>query len=278
MEGNGIVALFGGNKPEKHPHFDHIAEAIYRNFALGLAPASPEVLAALDALTPRELIDFDNARSIEGLQELFMVRSIRAAVDPQTHTIGLLLMAAEQVEKELKAEHSQIRTMQVGDRHATQRIIRPADTAPILGARPASTIVAAAVAPLPSSFEHLASVETLCGQFADLFVKHGQLNSADKEILKQIKPTASTVEARVAALERWQAELKRRMRALVVPKTTAHLTLGGVAEEQPKSDEKENPDELLVHRFEAIVAWLAKLLKAFEGTGVKYHNKPVWLR
>lgn len=272
-----MAALFGGNKPEKHPHFDHIAEAIYRNFALGLAPASPEVLAALDALTPRELIDFDNAHSIEGLQELFMGRAIRATVDPQTHTVGLLSMAAEQVEKELKAEHSQIRTMQVGDRHATQRIIRPANTAPILGAPPASATVAAAVATLPPSFEHLASVETLCGQFADLFVKYGQLTSADKEILKQIKPTSSTVEARVAALERWQAELKRRMRSLVVPKTTAHLTLGGVAEKQPKSDKQENPDELLVHRFEAIVAWLAKLLKEFEGTGVKYHNKPVWL-
>jgi len=269
-----MAGLFGGNKPEKHPHFDHIAEAIYRNFALGLAPTSPEVLAALDALTPRELIDFDNAHSIEGLQELFMARSIRASADPQTHTVGLLLMAAEQVEKELKAEHSQIRTMQVGDRHATQRIIRPT-AAPILGARPASALVAAAVATLPSSFEHLGSVETLCGQFADMFVKYGQLTSADKEILKQIKPTASTVEARVVALERWQAELRRRMRALVVPKTTAHLTLGGVAEEQPKSDE--TPDELLVHRFEAIVSWMAKLLKEFENTGVKYHNKPVWL-
>ena len=124
---------------------------------------------------------------------------------------------------------------------------------------------------MPASFEHLPSVEALCGNIADVFVRYGQLNSADKDILRKIRPTGTTVEARIVALERWQAELKRRMRALVVPKAAPLLSLGADAGEQVKAEEQ------LAHRFEAIIIWLAKLIKEFETTGVKYQNKPVWL-
>ena len=266
-----VGGLFDGHKKGKHPHFDLIAEAIHRNFALGLAPVSPVVLAALDRLTPRELVDFENMHSIEGLQELFRVWSIRAVVDPQTRTVALLLMAAEQVEEELKVEHTQVRTMHMSEDHGARPIIKPDSVTPILGARPAVAVAAAPIALLPASFEHLPSVEALCGNIADVFVRYGQLNSADKDILRKIRPTGTTVEARIVALERWQAELKRRMRALVVPKAAPLLSLGADAGEQVKAEEQ------LAHRFEAIIIWLAKLIKEFETTGVKYQNKPVWL-
>jgi hypothetical protein len=266
-----LGGLFGGGKSGKHPHLDHIAEAIHRNFALGLAPASPEVLAALDGLTSRELLDFDNAHSIEGLQELFRVRSIRTTVDPQTQAMGLSLMAAAQVEEELKAEHAQVRTMHMSEDHGARPIIKPAAGAPILGARATVTAAVTAIAPLPPSFEHLPSVEALCGNIVDVFVKYGQLNSGDKDVLRKIRPTGTTVEARIVALERWQTELKRRMRALVVPKAAPRLSLDAGAEDQQKGEEQ------LANRFAAIITWLAKLIKEFETTGVKYQNKPVWL-
>jgi len=267
------MGLFGGSKHGKHPNLDRLADAVHRNFALKLAPASPEVLAALDRLTSREVLDFENAHSIEGLQELFRVRSVRTTVDPQTRTMGLSLMAADQVEEELKVEHTQVRTMHMSQDHVARPIIKPATSAPMLGANTSSSTIAAAaaIAPLPPSFEHLPSVERLCGNIADIFVKYGQLTSADKDVLKGIKPTNSTIEARVVALERWQTELRRRMRALVVPKAPPRLALGGDDGEQAKGEEQ------LAHRFATIITWLAKLVKEFETTGVKYQNKPVWL-
>jgi hypothetical protein len=142
----------------------------------------------------------------------------------------------------------------------------------MLGARPAAA--AAAIAPLPPSFEHLPSAEALCSNIADVFVKYGQLNSADKDILRKIKPTSATVEARIVALERWQAELRRRVRAIAIPKAAARLVLGSNNAEEVQL----NAEEQLTHRFQAITAWLGKLIKEFETTGVKYRNKPVWLR
>jgi hypothetical protein len=268
-----LGGLFGGHKQGKHPHFDQIAEAIHRNFALALAPASSEVMAVLDRLTPREALDFDNAHSIEGLQELFKVRSIRTTVDPQTRAMGLSLMAAGQVEEELKAEHTHVRTMHMSEDHGARPIIKPAASAPILGVRPA--IVAAAggaIAPLPPSFEHLPSVEALCSDIVDVFVRYGQLNSGDKDVLRKIRPTGTTVEARIIALERWQAELRRRMRAIAIPKAPPRLALGAKTGEQAKGEEQ------LANRFAVLIAWLARLIKEFETTGIKYRNKPVWLR
>ena len=264
--------LFGGNKHGKHPHFNHIAEAIHRNFALALAPASPEVMAALDRLTPRELLDFENAHSIEGLQELFKVLSIQISVDPQTHAMGLSLVTAAELEEELKTEHTQVHTMHMSEDHGVRPIIKPPASTPILGAR--SAAAASAIAPLPPSFEHLPSAEALCSNIADVFVKYGQLNSADKDILRKIKPTSATVEARIVALERWQAELRRRVRAIAIPKAAARLVLGSNNAEEVQL----NAEEQLTHRFQAITAWLGKLIKEFETTGVKYRNKPVWLR
>ena len=289
-----LGGLFGGGKSGKHPHFDALAEAIQRNFALKLAPATPEVLTALDALTSRQLIDFDNAHSTEGLQELFRVRSIRMTVDPETHTVNLLVMAAAQVEDELQAEHAQVRTIHVGAHQATTMIIKPAAAALIADAHSNKPAVAAAVAALPLSFEHLSSVEALCNDIADVFVKYGQLTSADKDVLRKIKPINTTVEARIVALERWETELRRRVRAIAVPKAAPRVSLDADhVEEQPKTEEEltrrfetivacssdgEGADpKQLARRLDAFIAWVARLIREFETTGVRYRNKPVWL-
>ena len=105
----------------------------------------------------------------------------------------------------------------------------------------------------------------------DLFVKHGRLNSADKDVLKNIRPADSSVEGRLTALERWQAEVARRTRGIHVQKATSHLILGA------ESGEKIKPEEAHGRRFDAITLWIAKLIKAFEHTGVKFHAKPMWL-
>jgi hypothetical protein len=285
--------MFGGGKPEKHPNFDHLAGIVHRSFALGLAPASPEVLTVLDALTSREFLDISNAHSIEGMQELFKARSLRMAVDAETHTVTLLLMTTTaQVEEELKTEHTHVQTIHFSDHHATQPIIKSIPIATPTSVRPVSASPAAK--PIPPPFEHLPSVEAVCSNLADLFVKYGQLTSADKDVLKKIKPINATVEARVVALERWQAEMKRRVRAIVVPKAATPLVLA-VDIEKPPQTEKELTRRFetivvcssdgegvdlgqLTRRFEAIIAWLLKLIKEFETTGVKYQNKPVWFR
>jgi hypothetical protein len=72
-------------------------------------------------------------------------------------------------------------------------------------------------------------------------------------------------------LERWQTEVTRRIRALSIPKVTQHLILG---EDELK---KAKPEEALARRFDTLLIWFGKLIKAFEATGVKFHNKPMWL-
>ena len=230
------------------------------------------MLGAIDQMTSRELHQFENMHSVEGMKALFHARSIQALVDPNSQTVALFLATATELAEQPAPEQAQRPVLHIGDRHATQSIVRP-QTVSLLGAQPAKTPLAAQPsAPLPSALEHLEATEQLQPQIVDIFVRHGRLNSADKEVLKQIRPVDSSIEARLTALERWQAELGRRVRGLHVQRTTTHLLLG--AEEATK---QEKPDETHARRFDAIIIWVSKLIKAFEHTGVKFHNKPMWL-
>jgi len=106
----------------------------------------------------------------------------------------------------------------------------------------------------------------------DLFVRSGRITSADKDVLKKILPVDSTLEARVVALERWQMEMTRRVRGIHVARPQQNL-LAGVA----VAADIAKPEEVLGRRFDAIIQWMSKLIKAFEHTGVKFHSKPMWL-
>jgi hypothetical protein len=263
------VSLFG---PKKNPNLEQVARAVHDNLGLTLLQPDDEVLRVLDEMTHRELVNFDNAHSIEGMQELFRAKSIRAVADVSLMTVSLFVQPREEIEKQLQDEHTHTRTIHVGDRHATQQIVRPPEIAEPIKPQPAGPPLSAEVsAPVPPAFEHLEAVERLLPTIVDLFLKHGQLNTGDKEVLKKILPTGSSLEARIVALERWRDEVTRRVRALAVPKATQHLTLAGETETQEK------PEETLTRRFDALIIWLGKLIKAFESTGVKYHNKPMWL-
>ena len=262
--------LFGGGA-HKHPNLDHIVQALHDQLGLQLAAPPEDVLAVIDQMTHRELLQYDNAHSVEGMQELFRVRSIRAVVDPANLLVSLFIASAEALEEDLKAEHAQQRVLHVADHRATQRIIKPLQSSDSLAGATAAAKPAEPVAPLPPGFEHLEAMEQLRAQIADMFVKHGKLHLADKDVLKEIRPTDSSLEKRVAALERWQTEMARRVRGLMAPKATQHLVLG--AEDMAVV----KPEENLRHRFDALVTWVGKLIKAFEHTGVKFHNKPMWL-
>lgn len=265
------MSLFGGQK--KSPNLEHISQGLHDNLGLTLVQPPDDVLRAIDEITPRELINFGNAHSIEGMQELFKAKSIRAVVDTNSLTVSLLVLPPEEIEKQLHDEHSQTRTIRVGERHATQQIIKPpADIEPVKAATPTPVLAAVEVTPVPPAFEHLEAVERLCPTIIDLFLKHGQLNTGDKDVLRKILPLDSSLEARIVALERWQTEVTRRVRALSLPKATQHLVLGG-----EEAEKKEKPEEALARRFDSLLIWLGKLTKAFEGTGVKFHNKPMWL-
>jgi hypothetical protein len=183
----------------------------------------------------------------------------------------LELGAPQQLEEEIQAEHAQRPVLHVGEHRAKIHVTPQAATAPITAGLGKSMQPAEQVAPLPPTFEHLEGLEHLCPQIVDMFVKFGRLNSGDKDVLRAIKPMGNSIDARLTALERWQAELTRRTRAMTVPKVTQHLTLGGVTHE-------EQPEEALKHRFDALLIWFGKLIKVFEHTGgVKFHAKPMWL-
>jgi hypothetical protein len=126
-------------------------------------------------------------------------------------------------------------------------------------------------AAVPPAFEHLEAAERLCPVVVDLFVKHGQLTTADKEVLKKIRPTDYTLDARMVALERWKTEVARRARGIHVREGGPSTLLGSVDESAKKSE------DAILRRFDAFVHWLGKLLKALESKGVKFHGRPVWL-
>lgn len=257
--------LFGGRG--KHPNLEHIAQALQNYLGLELITPSSVVLGVVDDMTLRELTQFDNLRSVEGMQELFRARSIRATVDQAARNVTLTIEAPEELEQELKTEHGQGQVLHVELSKPTAEIILPPEPEPLLAA-PTSV---EPTEPVPPEFEHLEGMEQLRDDLVDLFVKHGRLMSADKEVLRKINPAEGTLEGRVAALERWQGEISRRIRHLMVPKAVQPLTLGGDEEAQP------DPVQALFRRYDTILHWMAKLIKAFEATGIRYHNKPMWL-
>ena len=255
------MSLFG--RQSKHSNFEIIAQHLRTHLGLHLARPSDDVLALVDGISARDLHHFENLHSTGGMQGLFAGHGIQAIVDPGTLVVALFPASTEAPIVEQRP------ALRIGDRHATQSIIRP-QTVSLLGAMPIQTpLPAAGAAPLPGALEHLEALEHLLPHIVDLFLRHGKLNSADKEVLKQIRPADSSIESRLTALERWQTETGRRVRGVHITRATGRLILG--------AQETAKPEEMNVHRFDAIAIWISKLIKAFEHTGVKFHNKPMWL-
>jgi hypothetical protein len=266
-----LDGLFGGGV--KHSNLERLTQALHDRLGLACAVPPADVLAVIDQMTTRELLHYDNMQSVEGMQELFRAKSIHAAVDHATLSVSLSLASAAAIETVLQTEHAQRRVLHVAGHHATQRIVKPQEPA---SAIPAATAAppkpAEPPAPLPPGLEHLEAFEQIRPQIIDLFVRHGRLNTGDKDVLKAIRPIDSRLESRIAALERWHDEVTRRVRGMRAPKATQRLTLGG-----PTEGQEEKPDEALARRFDELLTWLSKLLKAFEHSGVKFHDKPMWL-
>jgi hypothetical protein len=271
------MALFGGmfGGAQKHLNLDQLTLAIHNSLNLQLAPPGEDVLAVADAMTHHDIIGFQNAHSIEGIQELFRAKSLRATIDPSAQTLTLTIATPEEIESELKVEHGAVKVMHVAEHHRSAQIIRSFGPAaePIKADAPtASAAPTQAPAPaVPPAFEHLEAVERLCPVIVDTFLKHGQLTSADKDVLKKIKPVDYTLEARITALERWKAELSRRSRGIHVQQTGSTSLLASGADSPNKSD------EAVLRRFDILLHWLSKLIKALEHKGFKFPAKPVWL-
>jgi hypothetical protein len=276
------MALFGGmfGGGQKHPNFDRLSQSILNNLGLNISPPSEDVQAAVDALTSHNLIDVQNAYSTEAVQDLLMRASLRATVDLEAKTMTLSVASREEIESELRTEHTAVKVMHFGPSHGTSKIIHAFNPAPepvkveLPGAdAPAGAVVEEAMA-APPGFEHLEAAERLCPVVVDLFLKHGQLTSADKEVLKKIRPTDSSLEARMVALERWKGEVTRRSRGIRVREGGTTSLLSSSASEDAEAAKSE---DAVLKRFDAFVHWLGKLLKAYEGKGIKFHGKPVWL-
>ena len=273
------MALFGGmfGGGQKHPNLDRLSLAIQNSLGLQLGPPGDEVLPIIDALSSRDLVGFENARSVEGMQELFRAKSLRATVDPPTQSLVLSIATREEIESELKTEHSAVKVMHVGEHHGTSRIVTSFGQAPepVKPAIPASTLrtepVQTESIAVPPAFEHLEAAERLCPVIVDLFVKHGQLTTADKDVLKKIKPIDSTLDGRMGALERWKAELSRRARGIHVRESGPTSLLASTDNAAQQSE------EVVLRRFDTFLQWLGKLIKALEHKGIKFHGKPVWL-
>ncbi len=271
------MALFGGMfGGEKHLKLDQLSQAVQNSLGLQLAPPEDDVLRVIEAMTSRDLIGIVNARSIEGAQEIFKSKSLRAVVDPDARTLTLHVAAPEDIERELQVEHTAVEVLHVGGHHATSRIIKsfnPA-TEPIKVSLPASMARIDTSAPsLPPAFEHLEAAERLCPSLVDHLVKHGQLTTADKDALKKIKPADYTLEARIAALEHWRAELTRRARRIHIARTSGGSLLTASTEAPVQGSE-----EAVLRRFDAFLRWLGKFMKALEHKSIKFHGKPVWLQ
>jgi hypothetical protein len=276
------MALFGGmfgGGGQKHPNLDQLSLAIHNSLNLQLATPGDDVLAVTEAMTHHDIIGFQNARSLEGMQELFRSKSLRATVDPAAQTLTLSIATPEEIEGELKVEHGAVKVLHVGgQKHATANIIRSfgSTTESIKAAAPTTpatlTQTQAPAPAVPPAFEHLEAVERLCPVIVDTFLKHGQLTSADKDVLKKIKPVDYTLEARITALERWKAELSRRSRGIHVQQTGSTSLLASAG-----ADSGSQSDEAILRRFDILLHWLSKLIKALEHKGFKFPAKPVWL-
>jgi hypothetical protein len=267
--------MFGGG--QKHPNLDNLSQSIQNNLGLQIGPPGEDVLAVIDALTHHDLLDLQNAHTVEVVQDLLMRKSLRATVDLPTQTVLLSAAAREEIESELKTEHSAVKVLHVGGHQGTARITRSFGPAPepvnvvAPAAAASATSVGAETIAVPPAFEHLEAAERLCPVVVDLFVKYGQLTTADKDVLKKIRPIDYTLDARMVALERWKAEVARRARGIHVREGGPSTLLGSVDESAKKSE------DAILRRFDAFVHWLGKLIKALEGKGIKFHGKPVWL-
>src|SRR5580693_9217788 len=100
--------MFGG---QKHPNLDQLSLAIQNSVGLQLSPPADDVLPIIDALITKELVGFENAHSVEGMQELFKAKSLRATVDVETKTMVLSLATREEIESEIKAEHGAVNVL-----------------------------------------------------------------------------------------------------------------------------------------------------------------------
>ncbi len=267
--------MFGGG--QKHPNLDNLSHSIQNNLGLQIGPPGEDVLAAIDAMTIHDLLDIQNAHSVEIVQDLLMRRSLRATVDLPTQTVLLSVAAREEIESELKTEHTAVKVLHVGGHQGTSRIVRsfgpapePVKVAPPAAVAPSTSVDAETIA-VPPAFEHLEAAERLCAVVVDLFVKHGLLTTADKEVLKKIRPVDYTLDGRMVALERWKVELARRARGIHVREGGPTSLLSSDAAAAKLSE------EAVLRRFNTFVHWLSKLLKALENKGVKFHGKPVWL-
>ncbi|HVM61512.1 MAG TPA: hypothetical protein VMV72_11675 [Verrucomicrobiae bacterium] len=271
------MALFGGmfSGGQKHPNFDQLSQSIQDNLGLQIDPPGEDVLTAVDSLAHHDLLDIQNAHTIEVVQDLLMRKSIRVSMDGTAQSIVLTVAAREEIENELKSEHTAVKVMHVGSHHGTSRIIRSfgVNPEPVKVAPPTTSVQSTVgeTAAVPPAFEHLEATERLCPVVVDLFVKHGQLTTADKDVLKKIRPTDYTLDARMAALERWKAEVTRRSRGIHVREAGPTSLLGSDDAEARKSE------DAILRRFDAFLHWLSKLIKAFEAKGVKFNGKPVWL-
>jgi hypothetical protein len=267
--------MFGG--AQKHPNLERLAQSIQNNLGLQIGPPEEDVLSVIDAMPNHDLLNIQNALAVEAVQDLFMRQSLRATVDTVAQTLLLSVAVREEIESELKSAHTAVKVLHIASQHGTSKIIRSfsptpepiklAAPTPIGQSMPANTESVA----VPPAFEHLEAVERLCPVVVDLFVKHGQLTSADKEVLKKIRPTDYTLEARMVALERWKMEVTRRSRGI-------HVRDGGPTT-LLKSDDAEatKSEDAVTRRFDSFLHWLSKLIKAYEGKGIKFHGKPVWL-
>ena len=266
-----LGGLFGGK--EQHPNFERISHALLNHLGYTTAPPSAEVLALLEQLTPREMLNFDNMHSLQGIQALFKARSLRADVDTETSTITISPDSAEAAAAEGAPETPHAPTIHPQIHQAKFHVEPPNSATSLLKAGPAA-VGAPGVPPppVPTAFQHLEAFEHLTEQLIDLLLRNGRINTGDKEVLKKIHPLESTMQGRVIALERWKAELTHRIRGLNVPKTAERITLG--AAEPAGSAEAE---ESLARRFETLQLWTSKLIKAIEHEGVKFHNTPLWL-
>ena len=270
------MALFGGMfGGVKHPKLEQLSQAIQNSLGLKLVPPDGEVLQVIDEMTPHDMIGVTNSRSVEGAQEIFRSKSLRAMVDPEARTLALHVAAPDDIERELQAEHTAVKVLHMGAHHATSSIIRSFNPT----AEPVKVVPGPAAArpetdtpTTPPAFEHLEATERLCPSIVDHLVKHGQLTTADKDALKKIKPADYTLEARIAALEHWREELTRRARRIHVVRTTGGSLLNASTAEAVQGSE-----EAVLRRFDNLLRWLGKFIKALEHKSIKFHGKPVWL-
>src|ERR1017187_4999935 len=141
------MALFGGmfgGGGQKHPNLDQLSLAIHNCLNLQLAPPGDDVLAITEAMTHLDLIGFQNAHNVEGMQELLRAKSLRATIDPSAQTLTLSIATPEEIDRELKAEHGAVKVLHVGEHRPSTRIIKPFGP-------PAKTIKAAAAPAGPSA-------------------------------------------------------------------------------------------------------------------------------